>query len=340
MVEPDALLCSNTSTLPITELAGGHRPARRLHRPALLLARSTRCRSSRSSAASAPRTPTLAKAFDVTHRACKKTPIVVNDSRGFFTSRVIGTFINEGVAMLAEGIDPQTDRAGVLPGRLPGAGAAADGRADAHAAAQDPQGGPGRGRGRGRHLGTAPVRGRDRPAGRRVRPHRQVRRRRVLRLRGRQAGAAVAGPARPSSGATDHDVDLHELSERMLFVEAIETAEVLRRGRAHLGGRRQHRLDLRHRLPGRGRAAWCSTSRATRAGWPASWRGPTSSPRSTVLGSRCPIRCGLVRNHVFTRSLGAPYALPRALGPERCAGRAHGIARGAVMGQASAPRGR
>ena len=36
-----------------------------------------------------------------------KTPIVVNDSRGFFTSRVIGTFL-EGVAMLAEGIDPQT----------------------------------------------------------------------------------------------------------------------------------------------------------------------------------------------------------------------------------------
>ena len=34
----------------------------------------------------------------------KKTPIVVNDTRGFFTSRVIGTFINEGVAMVAEGI--------------------------------------------------------------------------------------------------------------------------------------------------------------------------------------------------------------------------------------------
>jgi 3-hydroxyacyl-CoA dehydrogenase/enoyl-CoA hydratase/3-hydroxybutyryl-CoA epimerase len=34
----------------------------------------------------------------------KKTPIVVNDARGFFTSRVIGTFINEGIAMLAEGV--------------------------------------------------------------------------------------------------------------------------------------------------------------------------------------------------------------------------------------------
>ncbi len=33
-----------------------------------------------------------------------KVPIVVNDSRGFFTSRVIGTFINEGIAMLLEGV--------------------------------------------------------------------------------------------------------------------------------------------------------------------------------------------------------------------------------------------
>jgi 3-hydroxyacyl-CoA dehydrogenase/enoyl-CoA hydratase/3-hydroxybutyryl-CoA epimerase len=38
----------------------------------------------------------------------KKTPIVVNDSRGFFTSRVIGTFINEGIAMLTEGIPAPT----------------------------------------------------------------------------------------------------------------------------------------------------------------------------------------------------------------------------------------
>jgi len=38
----------------------------------------------------------------------KKTPIVVNDSRGFFTSRVIGTFINEGIAMLLEGVPATT----------------------------------------------------------------------------------------------------------------------------------------------------------------------------------------------------------------------------------------
>jgi 3-hydroxyacyl-CoA dehydrogenase/enoyl-CoA hydratase/3-hydroxybutyryl-CoA epimerase len=48
---------------------------------------------------------TLAKAFDVAQQI-KKTPIVVNDSRGFFTSRVIGTFINEAIAMVAEGVHP------------------------------------------------------------------------------------------------------------------------------------------------------------------------------------------------------------------------------------------
>ena len=47
----------------------------------------------------------LARAFDLV-RQIRKTPIVVNDSRGFFTSRVIGHFINEGVAMIGEGLDP------------------------------------------------------------------------------------------------------------------------------------------------------------------------------------------------------------------------------------------
>ena len=45
----------------------------------------------------------LATALDYV-RAIKKTPIVVHDSRGFFTSRVFGTFTNEGIAMLGEGV--------------------------------------------------------------------------------------------------------------------------------------------------------------------------------------------------------------------------------------------
>ena len=47
----------------------------------------------------------LAKAYDVVQQI-KKTPIVVNDSRGFYTSRVIGFMVNEGLAMLAEGVHP------------------------------------------------------------------------------------------------------------------------------------------------------------------------------------------------------------------------------------------
>src|SRR3546814_10797674 len=47
----------------------------------------------------------LAKAYDVVQQI-KKTPIVVNDSRGFYTSRVIGFMVNEGLAMLSEGVHP------------------------------------------------------------------------------------------------------------------------------------------------------------------------------------------------------------------------------------------
>ena len=104
IVAPHALLCSNTSTLPITRARRGSAPAERLHRPALLL-------PGRQDAAGRgdPRredqrrgaTPGLSSG-----RLLRKTPIVVGDSRGFFTSRVIGTFTNEGLAMLAEGVPP------------------------------------------------------------------------------------------------------------------------------------------------------------------------------------------------------------------------------------------
>ena len=45
----------------------------------------------------------LAVALDYV-RAIRKTPIVVNDSRGFYTSRVVGTYIREGHLMLTEGV--------------------------------------------------------------------------------------------------------------------------------------------------------------------------------------------------------------------------------------------
>ncbi len=59
---------------------------------------------------------TVAHAFDYV-QALGKLPIVVNDSRGFFTSRVFGTFVMEGVAMLEEGIPaPAIENAGVQCG--------------------------------------------------------------------------------------------------------------------------------------------------------------------------------------------------------------------------------
>src|SRR5690606_1429773 len=48
---------------------------------------------------------TLAKSIDYCPQI-KKTPSVVNDARGFFTTRVIGTYVNEGLGMLAEGLAP------------------------------------------------------------------------------------------------------------------------------------------------------------------------------------------------------------------------------------------
>ncbi len=65
---------------------------------------------------------TVARAFDVA-RQLGKTPIVVNDGRGFYTSRVILTRLLEAAAMLAEGVHPMTierasQRAGYPMGTL------------------------------------------------------------------------------------------------------------------------------------------------------------------------------------------------------------------------------
>ncbi|MET1059190.1 MAG: 3-hydroxyacyl-CoA dehydrogenase NAD-binding domain-containing protein [Nocardioides sp.] len=103
-VNDDALLCSNTSTLPITELADGvDRPADfiGLHffSPVDKMPLVEIIRGKETSDVA------LAKAYDVVQQI-RKTPIVVNDSRGFYTSRVIGTMVNEGLAMLAEGVHP------------------------------------------------------------------------------------------------------------------------------------------------------------------------------------------------------------------------------------------
>ncbi len=115
VVADDALLCSNTSTLPITELAKGVQRQEDflgLHffSPVDKMPLVEIIRGERTSDAA------LAKAIDLVQQI-KKTPIVVNDSRGFFTSRVIGTFVNEALAMLAEGVHPVSiERAGEKAG--------------------------------------------------------------------------------------------------------------------------------------------------------------------------------------------------------------------------------
>ena len=79
----------------------------------------TRCRCSRSSRARRRETR-FSTGLDFA-KQIGKTPIVVNDSRGFFTSRVIGTFINEGIGDARRGHPGPVDRAGLIAGRLPGA---------------------------------------------------------------------------------------------------------------------------------------------------------------------------------------------------------------------------
>ncbi|MFD4357180.1 3-hydroxyacyl-CoA dehydrogenase NAD-binding domain-containing protein [Nocardia sp. NPDC058518] len=115
IVDADALLGSNTSTLPITLLADGVKrsedfigihffsPVDKMPLVEIIKGEKTSDEA-------------LARVYDYT-LAIKKTPIVVNDSRGFFTSRVIGTFINEAISMVAEGVDPATvEQAGLQAG--------------------------------------------------------------------------------------------------------------------------------------------------------------------------------------------------------------------------------
>ena len=61
---------------------------------------------------------TLARGFDYVLQI-GKTPIVVNDSRGFYTSRVFATYIMEGAAMLKEGVHPRTIEVAGLQSGMP-----------------------------------------------------------------------------------------------------------------------------------------------------------------------------------------------------------------------------
>jgi 3-hydroxyacyl-CoA dehydrogenase / enoyl-CoA hydratase / 3-hydroxybutyryl-CoA epimerase len=102
MLAPGGVFASNTSTLPISGLAAASAQPERfigLHffSPVHKMKLVEIIRGKQTSE------DTVARAYDYV-LALGKTPIVVNDSRGFFTSRVFGTYVMEGAAMLAEGV--------------------------------------------------------------------------------------------------------------------------------------------------------------------------------------------------------------------------------------------
>jgi 3-hydroxyacyl-CoA dehydrogenase/enoyl-CoA hydratase/3-hydroxybutyryl-CoA epimerase len=102
MLAPDGIFASNTSTLPISGLAAAAaRPEKfiGLHffSPVDRMPLVEIIKGAKTSP------ETLARSYDYVLQI-GKTPIVVNDSRGFYTSRTFGTFVQEGCAMLAEGI--------------------------------------------------------------------------------------------------------------------------------------------------------------------------------------------------------------------------------------------
>jgi 3-hydroxyacyl-CoA dehydrogenase / enoyl-CoA hydratase / 3-hydroxybutyryl-CoA epimerase len=102
VIGDNAIFASNTSTLPISSLASEFKeperfigihffsPVDRMMLVEIILGKQSGNKA-------------LAAALDYV-RAIRKTPIVVNDSRGFYTSRVVGTYIREGHLMLTEGI--------------------------------------------------------------------------------------------------------------------------------------------------------------------------------------------------------------------------------------------
>jgi 3-hydroxyacyl-CoA dehydrogenase / enoyl-CoA hydratase / 3-hydroxybutyryl-CoA epimerase len=104
VIPKGSVFASNTSTLPISGLAQASKrpaqfigihffsPVEKMPLVEVILGKKTS-------------EETLARALDYVAQL-RKTPIVVNDSRGFYTSRCFGTFVNEGIAMLQEGVSP------------------------------------------------------------------------------------------------------------------------------------------------------------------------------------------------------------------------------------------
>jgi 3-hydroxyacyl-CoA dehydrogenase/enoyl-CoA hydratase/3-hydroxybutyryl-CoA epimerase len=104
VISSTVILASNTSTLPITSLAQNSQrpeqfigihffsPVERMPLVEIIVGRQTS-------------QETLARALDFV-ATIRKTPIIVNDGRGFYTSRVFATYTAEGMKLLEEGVNP------------------------------------------------------------------------------------------------------------------------------------------------------------------------------------------------------------------------------------------
>jgi 3-hydroxyacyl-CoA dehydrogenase/enoyl-CoA hydratase/3-hydroxybutyryl-CoA epimerase len=117
VIAPNAVFASNTSTLPITGLAQASvRPAHfiGLH----FFSPVDKMPLVEIIVGAATSDETLARGFDYVLQI-GKTPIVVNDSRGFYTSRVFGTYLMEGLSMLKEGVHPRSIEAAGLKAGMP-----------------------------------------------------------------------------------------------------------------------------------------------------------------------------------------------------------------------------
>jgi 3-hydroxyacyl-CoA dehydrogenase / enoyl-CoA hydratase / 3-hydroxybutyryl-CoA epimerase len=223
IVAGDALLGSNTSTLPITGLAEGVQRRKDfigLHffspvdkMPLLEIVRGEQTSGE-----------ALARALDYAAQI-KKTPIVVNDSRGFFTSRVISTFVNEALAMLAEGVHPATIEQATTQAGYPVGALQLTDELNMELMVKI----------RNETRAAAGVAYQPHPA--EVVLDRMIELGRPGRLRGKGffdydqdgkrvglwPGLAIEFPVQGDPA----DVDLHELQERMLFAEAVDSVRCL-----------------------------------------------------------------------------------------------------------------
>ena len=190
----------------------------------------------------------LAKAYDVVQQI-RKTPIVVNDSRGFYTSRVIGTMVNEGLAMLAEGVHPMSlERAATQAGYPVGPLQLTD-ELNLELMAKIAQG----------HPATPPSATGSPTPSTPAAPSSQtmIELGRPSRLTGAgfydydEAGkrqGAVAGPGRGVPGRR-RAAPVRRRQGPDALRRGARDREVLRGGRHRVGRRGQHRLDHGHRLP-------------------------------------------------------------------------------------------